>query len=83
MKFSEWWDNYKWNAGLQQGAYDAYNEGFEEGHKRTVEERSDTSQGGGSHKCHLCGSEGFERSKHLAYGCSFCDGTEGGQQPGA
>jgi hypothetical protein len=50
MKFSEWWNGYKWNAGLEQGACDAYNEGLKEGRKRALEERTDTSQGGGSQK---------------------------------
>ncbi len=48
MNFDAWWEKYKWNAGLEQGAYDAYNEGLKEGLRRAQVARTDTTQGGGS-----------------------------------
>jgi len=93
MKFTDWWrlrygessrpDSTYLERDLKQWACLAWIQGFEEGRKRALEERSDTSQGGGSHKCYQRGADGFELSKQLAYGCSFCNGTEGGQQPRA
>jgi hypothetical protein len=85
MKFSEWWDanRAKYHWSLRQHYQEVWEAGVTEGLRRAQVARSDTTQGGGSQKCYLCGSEGFEKSKHLAYGCTFCDGTEGGQQPGA
>ena len=85
MKFTEWWDvnraQYHWSLrGHYQEVWEA---GLKEGLRRAQEAQTQASQGGGSHQCYLCGSKGFERSSHLAYGCTFCDGTEGGQQQGA
>jgi hypothetical protein len=61
MKFSEWWSKYVpvlelTGSGkvqltireLKDWCSDAYNDGVAEGCKRALEERSDTSQGGGS-----------------------------------
>ena len=58
MRFTDWWrlrygESSRPNStylerDLKQWACLAWIQGFEEGRKRAVEERSDTSQGGGS-----------------------------------
>ena len=58
MRFTDWWrlrygessrpDSTYLERDLKQWACLAWIQGFEEGRKRALEERSDTSQGGGS-----------------------------------